>query len=105
MIQKIKDKVIALLSHEKTLHDWEHTLRVYTNAMRLCKEVYQDKIRVEETAIDHMFEKMLRLKPLMYMQSGKAEAEIRHQAMVSFLYEFFREQGLDDWLEYLEQHK
>lgn len=71
----------------------------------LNKEVYQNKIRKEETAVNHMFEKMLKLKPLMYTKSGKKEAERRHQFMVYFLDEFFREQNLQDWSAYLDRHK
>lgn len=50
-----------------------------------------------------MFEKLLRLKGLMYTESGKREAEIRHKVMFVFLEEFFRELGCEDWQKYLRR--
>ena len=50
-----------------------------------------------------MFEKLLRLKGLMYTESGKREAEIRHRTMTAFLEAFFRERELDGWLDYLRR--
>lgn len=70
---------------------------------KLTKESYQAKSKDEETAVNHMFEKLLKLKDLMYTQSGKREAEIRHRAMFVFLEEFFRELGCKDWQKYLHQ--
>lgn len=69
----------------------------------LTKESYQAKSKDEETAVNHMFEKLLKLKDLMYTQSGRKEAEIRHRTMIEFLKEFFREQGLENWQKYLHQ--
>lgn len=72
---------------------------------QLTKESYQAKSKDEETAVNHMFEKLLKLRNLMYTQSGKREAEIRHKTMVAFLEEFFRELGCEDWLKYLSRFK
>lgn len=69
----------------------------------LTKESYQAKSKDEETAVNHMFEKLLKLRDLMYTQSGRREAEIRHKAMFAFLEEFFRELRCEDWQEYLHQ--
>lgn len=54
----------------------------------LSRETYQSKSKNEETAVNHMFEKLLRLKGLMYTESGKREAEIRHRTMTAFLEAF-----------------
>lgn len=69
----------------------------------LTKEKYQNKMKKEETVINHLFEKMLKLKDIMYTQAGYEEACIRHQTIVDFLRAFFREQGLDEWSAYLDK--
>ena len=69
----------------------------------LSREAYQSKSKNEETAVNHMFEKLLRLRGLMYTESGKREAEIRHRTMTAFLEAFFRERELDGWLDYLRR--
>ncbi len=69
----------------------------------LSRETYQSKSKNEETAVNHMFEKLLRLRGLMYTESGKREAEIRHRTMTAFLEAFFRERELDGWLDYLRR--
>ncbi|MDR1197263.1 MAG: HD domain-containing protein [Candidatus Nomurabacteria bacterium] len=56
------------------------------------------------TTIGHYFEKLLRLKGLMLTDAGRKEAETRHQIMVDFLREFFREENQPAWSEYLERY-
>lgn len=58
----------------------------------------------KRTVISHMFEKLLRLKDLMLTDSGKAEASIRHEIMVDFLYHFFREENAPEWIDYLTNY-
>jgi uncharacterized protein len=43
-------------------------------------------------AISHFYEKLLKLRGLMHTKSGKQEAERRHQFMLQYLEEFYREQ-------------
>ena len=69
----------------------------------LSREAYQDKSKTGETAVNHLFEKLLKLKGLMYTESGQREAEIRHKTMIAFLEAFFREEERSDWLEYLRR--
>lgn len=55
-----------------------------------------------DSAINHFFEKLLRLKGMMLTESGKREAERRDAVMVTFLRQYFNEQNLPDWQRYLE---
>lgn len=52
--------------------------------------------------IHHFFDKLLRLKSLMMTNPGKKEAEQRHQFMVDFLKQFFKEENAPQWQEYLK---
>ena len=51
--------------------------------------------------MNHIFEKLLKLRQGMFTEEGKKEAEIRHQWMMEFLKEFFRENEIIDWEKYL----
>lgn len=55
-----------------------------------------------DSAVCHFFEKLLKLKNLMFTDSGKAEAEQRHQTMIAFLRQTFREENAPEWEEYLD---
>lgn len=57
-----------------------------------------------ETCINHVFEKLLKLKGLMLTVPGKAKASMEHDAMVKFLYQFFDEQDAPEWSEYLRYY-
>lgn len=52
--------------------------------------------------IHHFFDKLLNLKDLMMTKPGKKEAEQRHQYMVDFLNQFFKEENATQWQEYLK---
>lgn len=56
------------------------------------------------TVVTHMFEKLLRLKDMMLTQSGKIEAEERHNIMVLFLNHYFNEVNALEWINYLDQY-
>ncbi len=71
----------------------------------LKKEEYQNKVCDEETAVNHLFEKILKLKNIMYTSAGRKEAGWRHAAVVDFLRAFFREQNCPEWSAYLEEHE
>lgn len=67
----------------------------------LTAEEYKDLNRKENNSINHFFDKLLKLKNAMQTETGRTEAQKRHKTMVKFLYEFFREQGLREWIAYL----
>ena len=54
------------------------------------------------TALNHIFEKLLKLKNGIFTEAWKKEAEVRHQWMIQFLKEFFRENEMFDWEQFLE---
>ncbi|ADU30439.1 HD domain-containing protein [Evansella cellulosilytica] len=54
----------------------------------MTKEEYRKK---EGTAINHFYEKLLKLKKLMNTSSGKKLADERHEYMNTFLEQFFQE--------------
>ena len=56
------------------------------------------------TVVNHMFEKLLRLKELMMTDSGKEESIKRHNMMIEFLYHFFEEENVPEWIEYLDNY-
>ncbi len=68
----------------------------------LSAEEYRCPNRQSDNFINHFFEKLLRLKSMMMTASAREEAEIRHRAMVDFLYHFFRERKLTAWSDYLD---
>lgn len=65
-------------------------------------EKYGDK--VADCSVQHMFEKLLKLKGLMITKAGREEASNRHQLMVDFLYELFEEEEAYEWKEYLDKY-
>lgn len=58
----------------------------------------------QNTAINHMFEKLLKLKNLMLTKEGKLEASYREQLIIAFLEHFFQEEKKPEWLAYLNQY-
>ncbi|MBQ6655035.1 MAG: HD domain-containing protein [Erysipelotrichaceae bacterium] len=58
------------------------------------------------TAVNHLFEKILRLKDLMLTEPGRREAVRRHEAVVSFLDAYFREQQVtEEWRKLLDKYR
>jgi uncharacterized protein len=56
------------------------------------------------SAVNHMFEKILKLKGLMLTNSGKKEAGNRHEIIIQILYQLFDEENADDWKKYLDEY-
>lgn len=53
-----------------------------------------------DTGICHFYEKILLLKDLMLTSSGREEAQERHNFVVKFLYQYFKEENAEEWVEY-----
>ena len=70
--------------------------------INLSSEEY--RMQNDTTTINHVFEKLLKLKDLMLTDNAKVEARRRYDFMVSFLREYFKELNLNNWLEYLENY-
>ena len=58
----------------------------------------------DSTSVNHLFEKILKLKNYMMTSAGKKEALIRHQIVVDFLKQYFSEEQADEWLTYLSKN-
>ena len=71
--------------------------------LNLSAEEYKKPNRTSDNFINHFFEKMLKIKDLMMTDAGKKEAYVRHQFMLDFLYEFFREYDCSEWIDFLEK--
>lgn len=56
------------------------------------------------SSVNHIFEKILRLKNLMMTDSGKEEAEDRHKIVVDILYHLFEEENVPEWKDYLTNY-
>ena len=83
-----------ILKHNKPFFDKD----IFPNE-NLTAESY--KKDCADTGVVHLFEKMLKLKDLMFTQSGKKEALIRHNFVVNFLEELFYEENASNWQQYL----
>ncbi len=58
----------------------------------------------KDTSIDPIFTKLLKLKDLILIFKGKEEALKRHSIMVEMLYHYFEEEGVNEWIDYLNQY-
>ena len=72
--------------------------------INLSAEEYKKPNRRSDNFVNHFFEKLFKLKDMMMTESGKIEAQKRHQIMVDFLDCYFAEQGLDDWQKFLRDY-
>lgn len=61
-------------------------------------------VKCGESSVNHIFEKILKLKDLMMTNSGKKESESRHQIVVDMLYHLFAEEDVPEWIKYLNQY-
>ena len=59
----------------------------------------------QTTTVNHLFEKILRLRDMMLTEPGRQEALRRHQDVFRFLEAYFRENGADQWLSYLQRYR
>jgi uncharacterized protein len=70
--------------------------------LNIDAEVYKSK--TTGTVVNHLFEKILRLKDLMLTDKGKEEAIRRYNFLVDFLREYFYEEGAEEWQDYLDDY-
>ena len=73
----------------------------------ITSETYNSKGTTHDTdnAINHFFEKLLKLKSIMLTTAGAQEATKRHQIIIDFLRHFFEEEGVDhQWFEILKTY-
>lgn len=57
-----------------------------------------------DNAINHIFEKLLKLPKLMMTKAGKQEAIKRQKIMVDFLRNLFDEENIPQWRQYLDNY-
>lgn len=58
----------------------------------------------ESCGINHIFEKCLTLNKLMLTEPGRKLADARRQVTINFLYNFFEEENVPEWTEYLTNY-
>lgn len=78
---------------------------IYPNS-DITSEEYNSNGTTHDTdgAINHFFEKLLKLKSIMMTNAGKEEATKRQMIMIEFLNHFFEEENVPEWKEYLEKY-
>lgn len=59
----------------------------------------------DSSSVNHIFEKILKLKDLMLTREGKKEAMKRHQIVIDFLNQYFDEENANEWKEYLSKYR
>lgn len=92
-------------------------LRVYKYSIKNGKPFFDKNIfpiedmtadkytsRCADSSVCHIFEKILKLKDLMLTESGKKEAQERHQIVVDILYHLFEEENVPEWTQYLNEY-
>ena len=57
-----------------------------------------------DSSVCHIFEKVLKVKNLMMTTAGKQEAIERHNFIISFLRQLFKEEKACDWEQYLDKY-
>lgn len=85
------------LNHENVFFDRQH----FPNKEMTYDQYISSK---KDTSIDPIFTKLLKLKDLMLTSKGKKEALKRHSIMVEMLYHYFEEEGVNEWIDYLNQY-
>lgn len=92
-------------------------LRVYKYSMKNGKPFFDKNVfpiedmtadkytrKCADSSVCHIFEKILKLKDLMMTESGRQEAQERHQIIVDILYHLFEEENTPEWTEYLNEY-
>ena len=67
-------------------------------------DVEKYKSKKTGTVVNHIFEKLLKLKDLMLTEKGKEESLRRYNFFINFLSEYFIEEDVPEWQEYLNNY-
>lgn len=70
----------------------------------LCMDVNEYQSGCSTSSVNHLFEKILKLKDLMMTDPGKKEALVKHDFIVNFLYQIFTEENNLEWTDYLTNY-
>lgn len=70
----------------------------------LTPAVYKDMHRKTNTAINHFFDKLLKLKNALQTPAAQKMGQERHAFMITFLQHFFAENNCPDWQDYLDDY-
>jgi uncharacterized protein len=73
--------------------------------VQITKEKYNKNgtTHCTDSAINHFFEKLLKLSSLMMTESGKKESIDRQKIMIKFLKQFFKEENVPEWNIFLDK--
>lgn len=76
---------------------------IYPN-VNITNQEYNGNTTTHDTDgfINHFFEKSLKLKNIMLTTSGEEEIIKRHNLVVDFLYQYFIEEEVPEWIEFLD---
>lgn len=73
--------------------------------LNLTAAEYKNSHRKSDNFINHFFEKLFKLKNMMFTSTALKMAEKRHEFMKNFLLEFFEESSCPEWIEYLQDYE
>lgn len=92
--------------------------RVFTYSGHMDRQVFlpdwlpgasisqEEYLHGKSHAVNHFFDKLLKLRELMFTKAGKAEAEIRHQRLITYLENLFEETNAPaEWSKLLKSYR
>lgn len=91
-------------------------LRTYKFGLKIGRPFFEKSVYpVKDTSDNYDFQKtastinfiievLLKYKDLMLTNAGKIESEERHKITVDFLYHFFHEENVPEWIDYLDNY-
>ncbi len=91
-------------------------LRVHSFGLKINRPFFKrNKSPIDNTSFNYHMEKttstinfiieaLLKYKDLMLTNAGMEEVEERHKIIAHFLYHFFREENVPQWIEYLDNY-
>ena len=64
----------------------------------------QEYKKYDDTGVNHFFEKLLKIKGLLFTGTARQLAEPGHEFMIQFLRQYFIENNIPEWNEYLDRY-